>query len=774
MEDRTRRLFLEMKPFILGLIDSAGGGAGPFAPSPHDLAGAHHTGTLDETQYPDALLRDGSRSLLGNWSVAAGVTIDGVDVSQLKSDYDAHDAASARLAHGSLGTALTAGAGLAGTGTLEGGAMTLDIGAGDGITVDTDSIQVKLSSPANPGMFFDSGGLRIGAGTGITVNPASVEINQGFSPTWTGLHTFNRSGAPFAIGASSADQLVDGLNADLLDGLEASAFALSSITIIAGSGLTGGGALTANVTLNVGAGDGITVNADDVALTTPGTLTAATANTAAGSHTHAITASDNPGAAVSLLKSSAAGRLTLAELAATRVGSDLIPLTTDTYDLGSSLLLWRKGWLSELDAVLFAQQTITLLGGWFIVGKNEGAAAADVGSGDTAVDFGQAMTNGHFVIFRSSLAVEYMQVGTLVSGTTYNVTRNLDGSGANAWPSGSVYLVLGTTGDGRIELNAYDTPRISIVRQGATYNAQTEIIRIGDLVGNWGYPGQEYGIAIGEYASGIPNLTWDDTEGLRIRTYNGAPVIQLDISGNALISNKLKMEGASSAITIGATPPTSATVGTGIWLDRTGLYGLAASVQQVVISATTGQITAGAGDVVLDAEGLHLENASAIRSSHAIYWNNGATERGFLGLSDQPTGTPDSLRLAASDSLALMLEGAGGVIVPSGLVTYVPGTNKPTYIPADGNLGVEEVAAVGLDLVVGSHDTTLTPGRGGLAFFVEATGNPGGELTAGNVMAIYMKSDKIVIAYNHGGTVKYRYLDLTSTNATWVYTTTAP
>ena len=41
--------------------------------------------------------------------------------------------------------------------------------------------------------------------------------------------------------------------------------------------------------LDVGAGNGITVNADDVALTTPGTLTSATSNSAAGNHTHAIT-----------------------------------------------------------------------------------------------------------------------------------------------------------------------------------------------------------------------------------------------------------------------------------------------------------------------------------------------------------------------------------------------------------------------------------------------------------------------------------------------------
>ena len=51
-----------------------------------------------------------------------------------------------------------------------------------------------------------------------------------------------------------------------------------------------------------------------VALATPGTLSATSTNDAAGSHSHAVTASDNPGAAVSLLKTAADGNLTLVSL----------------------------------------------------------------------------------------------------------------------------------------------------------------------------------------------------------------------------------------------------------------------------------------------------------------------------------------------------------------------------------------------------------------------------------------------------------------------------
>ena len=89
-------------------------------------------------------------------------------------------------------------------------------------------------------------------------------------------------------------------------GLEVDASGLALADSIAGNGLT-----IANKVLAVGAGDGLTVSADAVALTTPGTLAHNSVNAAAGNHTHAITASSNPGAAASILASGATGYLQL-------------------------------------------------------------------------------------------------------------------------------------------------------------------------------------------------------------------------------------------------------------------------------------------------------------------------------------------------------------------------------------------------------------------------------------------------------------------------------
>ena len=127
-------------------------------------------------------------------------------------------------------------------------------------------------------------------------------------------------------------------------------------TVTAGAGLTGGGALSADRTLAVGAGlgitvntddvalastvagngltytsgvlavgagSGLTVNADDVALTTPGTLTVSSTNSATGSHTHAVTASADVGTtpAAALLKSTSGGGLTLGPLTTNQAAS---------------------------------------------------------------------------------------------------------------------------------------------------------------------------------------------------------------------------------------------------------------------------------------------------------------------------------------------------------------------------------------------------------------------------------------------------------------------
>jgi hypothetical protein len=87
---------------------------------------------------------------------------------------------------------------------------------------------------------------------------------------------------------------------------------------------------------------------------------------------------------------------------------------------------------------------------------------------------------------------------------------------------------------------------------------------------------------------------------------------RLQWTGTALeiYDAKFTMSGASSAIAIGTTPPTSASAGTGIWIDRTGMYGLAANVVQAKFDAATGAITAGAGNTILNSSGVFIKTTT--------------------------------------------------------------------------------------------------------------------------------------------------------------------
>lgn len=88
-----------------------------------------------------------------------------------------------------------------------------------------------------------------------------------------------------------------------------------------GDGITltdGGAKSTATFSIDLATTSGLELSSSELLLGTPSTLTATTSNAVtATSHTHAITASADPGAAESLLKTTASGLLTLEDLIVT-------------------------------------------------------------------------------------------------------------------------------------------------------------------------------------------------------------------------------------------------------------------------------------------------------------------------------------------------------------------------------------------------------------------------------------------------------------------------
>lgn len=122
--------------------------------------------------------------------------------------------------------------------------------------------------------------IDVGAGNGITVNANDVAVNQGYAFSWTSAHAFQKATELYddaAAGVSPAGRArfryndatktfqgsVDGgAYADFVTG----AYVPSSRTISAGNGLSGGGDLSANRTIDAVAGSGITVTADDISV----------------------------------------------------------------------------------------------------------------------------------------------------------------------------------------------------------------------------------------------------------------------------------------------------------------------------------------------------------------------------------------------------------------------------------------------------------------------------------------------------------------------------
>ncbi len=232
----------------------------------------------------------------------------------------------AKLANSSL--TITAGDGLTGGGsTALGSSSTLNVGAGTGISVTADAVALDPTSNRNvdhsgvsitAGNGLTGGGdittsrtINVGAGTGITVGADDVALDyvgtDNFIDAATDLEgtaiatsdtiiyhdaTDNNvkkglvSDLPFSTSSGTVTSVnatgsggvtVSGVpittSGTIAIGLSAvpnASLANSSVTITAGAGLTNGGSVSlgGSTTLNVGAGTGITVNANDVALDT--------------------------------------------------------------------------------------------------------------------------------------------------------------------------------------------------------------------------------------------------------------------------------------------------------------------------------------------------------------------------------------------------------------------------------------------------------------------------------------------------------------------------
>lgn len=111
------------------------------------------------------------------------------------------------------------------------------------------------------------------------------------------------------------------------------------------------------------------------------------------------------------------------------------------------------------------------------------------------------------------------------------------------------------------------------------------------------------------------------------------------------------------------------------------------------------------------------------------------------------------------DGVAKFFAGIGSNIIYLEPPTSVPSDITVKLPNASGNIGLRD----------GNQDFTSVASE----TFTERSGTPSNP-TSGTEARIYMKGDKLIIQFNDGGTVRYKYLDLTGTGVTWTHTTSAP
>lgn len=183
-----------------------------------------------------------------------------------------------------------------------------------------------------------------------------------------------------------------------------------------------------------------------------------------------------------------------------------------------------------------------------------------------------------------------------------------------------------------------------------------------------------------------------------------------------------------------------------------------------------GSSSAGFGALYLDESGAGTETAAIVAPT--LSGNVTVTLPAATGTLATLAGTETLTNKTLTDPVIASQTGSGT------WAAYTSGANSFSMFASDSldRIDFTDTGGSVPFAISGSGAGTTYPEGirlNGYQTFIEKSSTPP-DPGPSDRLRIYMKADKFVIQYNDGGTVRYKYLDLTGTGVTWTHSTTAP